>query len=123
MNDRRSGYAMILVLALILVVSAVSATAFRYLATAARVERTISIQNDLDQGALLVAAQGLSLLETAPPPSNPYQCQTSATINGTPTAFELTYTSDMFNEWQLDVRPYSGSGLPTMPDSFANIAP
>lgn len=124
MNQRRSGLAMLLVLALILTVGATSATAFRYLAAAARSEHRIEEQDIYDTGALAVAARGLSLLETGQPPSIPYSCKTTAVVHGDVAYFRLTYSSDVAGEWQLDVIPTNASDTaPTMPTSFASIFP
>ncbi len=124
MKTRRNGLAMLLVLAVILAVGTTSATAFRYLASSSRTEHFAAANDSFDEGARGVAARALSLLETGHPPSTPYVCITTASVNGETQYFRVTYTSDIFSEWQITVQPtQAGDSSILMPSSFARIYP
>lgn len=115
---------MLLVLALILVVSAVTATSFRHLASSARVEHHLTVRESYNEGPLDVAARGVSLLETGQPPANPYYCKATATVNGSTEYYQVVYTSDVSDEWVLEVTPIAASSpLASMPKTFAQIDP
>ncbi|HEV3022013.1 MAG TPA: hypothetical protein VGX76_06085 [Pirellulales bacterium] len=119
-NPKRPGYAMLLVLAFVLLMTLSLALAYGQLATLLRTETARAQQIQRDEGSTVAAANGLALLETGFPPSSPYACDVTINTSTGATSFTVTFTSQGANVWTVNSAPSTpGDGNPPMPSTFA----
>lgn len=117
-RDRR-GYALASVMIFLGVMLTFIAIGQRQLSSALRLERARAEAEFRDEGALQALAQGLRLLETGLPPSDPYVCRTDITTSRGVLTFDVNFSSDGLNNWTVTVAPGS-TFTPDMPASFAD---
>ncbi len=116
---RRPAYAMLLVLAFVLLFLALLGVAYRQMASALRVETVRSQQGVRDQGSIHALALALTLLETGQPPTSPYVCAVSVTTPAGQRSYTVTYTSQGGTDWLVSVAPTAaGDEPPPMPTIF-----
>ena len=88
-------------------------------AAALRIEAARTLQQQRDEGAIHAVAQGLQLLETGLPPTNPYICATVISTSTGNQSFTVTFSSSVANEWTVQAFPtIAGPPPPPMPPGF-----
>jgi hypothetical protein len=116
----RRGYALLLVLVLVVLFSALWGVAYRQIAAAVRVEAVNVQQTQRDQGSTEAVAMGLTLLETgAPPLPWPYSCAVTLNTPAGPISYTVTFTSEGPSQWAVSAFPTAvGQSPPPMPATF-----
>lgn len=118
-QTRRAGYALVLTLVFITLLFSMFALAHRQTNSAIRLETGRARQSDRDQGSVHALAKALGLLETGPPPSDPYLCAVIIETPDGPRSFSVTFTSEGINDWSVHSAPTPEGQTPDpMPESF-----
>ena len=116
----RPGYAMLLVVAFILLFLAILGVAFRQIGAAVRIESARVLQVQRDEGSLHAVARGLALLETGLPPTSPYVGAVTIVTSIGPCSYTVTFTSEGGTNWSVGSVPTpSGQNLQPLPATFA----
>lgn len=116
----RAGYAMLLVLAFILLFLALLGVAYRQLGAAVRIETTRVLQVQRDEGSLHALARGVALLETGLPPTSPYVGAVTITTTTGPVSYTVTFLSEGSTSWSVAVVPTAAAeNPPALPTTFA----
>jgi hypothetical protein len=119
-STKRPGYAMLLVLGFVLLMSFTLALAYGQLATLLRTQTARARQVQRDQGSTVAAAAGLALLETGLPPTNPYVCGATIDMPSGPASFTVTFASSAGGTWTVTSEPTPQGNNPSpMPATFA----
>ncbi|QDT13319.1 hypothetical protein [Planctomycetes bacterium K23_9] len=114
---KRRGYAMILVMVIILSSSAFVAVHQRNLSAALRIEQARILSEEHRRGPVSVLAVACSRMETGDPPA-PIQYRYEHIVNGVPTLYRISY-SNVATEWTVNAVPDAGAvGLTELPASF-----
>lgn len=115
----RRGYAMVTVMIFLAVSLVLVSISQRRLAAVLRVERARTHVELRDEGSVHALAQALELLETGPPPSDPYECATDIDTSLGTRSYKVTYNSDGTNQWTVLAAPTpDGQNPPSMPVTF-----
>lgn len=113
----RDGYAMLIVLIVILTTTAFAAVHQRQLSAALRVEQARMESEAFAQGPLAVLATAIDRLKTGDPPA-PVEYSFTHTAGGTSTVYRVSYAV-AGNQWAVTALPDStASLLPTLPSNF-----
>lgn len=119
-SSSRLGYAMLLVVAFILVFLALLGVAFRQLGSAVRIETVRVLQVQRDQGSMHALARGLTLLETGMPPTTPYAGSVMIATSKGPQSYTVTFTSEGGTQWAVSSMPTPADEVPPpLPVTFA----
>ncbi len=89
-RSNRRGYAMMLVLAFLVLFLAMLGAAWRQAGSIVRIETLRSVQARRDGGAMLAAVKGIHYLEDTPSPSSPQVF----IVDGFSNTFTVTFTQD-----------------------------
>lgn len=119
-NPRRSGYALLIVMMLIMTMTGLAAVHQRNLNTALRIEQARMQSESRVHGPLSVLAHAIDLLKTGDAPA-PIDYSFSHTYESTTTLYRVSYdvSGKGDNKWQVTANPDpSAIGLPALPDSF-----
>ena len=110
---------MALVLMFVVLFLALLGVVYREVAAALRIESLHSIEVRRDEGSVQALAQGVALLESGLPPTNPYACGVTIDTPDGPMTFTVTFSSEDGTTWQVQSSPAAGgqTSLP-MPASF-----
>jgi len=110
----RRGYAMLAVLAFVILFVSLLGVAYRQTASSLRLEKARSAQAVRDAGAVHALARAMALLETGRPPSDP--CIRGVTLEtpAGPRAYTVTFTSLGDDNWRVGVAP-TGDGVAPAP--------
>jgi hypothetical protein len=120
-GSKRHGYAMMLVFVFLVLFLLFLGMAYAQLTSALRIETAHAQQVVRDQGAIPAVAQGLALLETGLPPSNPYVCATTITGSTGARSFTVTFTLEGGNNWSVRAAPTAPNENPQpMPNTFGH---
>ena len=113
----RRGYALLIVLALILTTTALAAVHQRQLSAALRVEQARMASEAFAEGPLAVLATAIDRLKTGDPPA-PVDYSYSHSVGATTTLFRISYTVSG-TQWTVTALPDTTAGLlPNLPASF-----
>ncbi|HWA98136.1 MAG TPA: hypothetical protein VG713_06570 [Pirellulales bacterium] len=106
-NRRRRGFAMLLVVAILMLFLSVLTMGFSQLSALLRAETHRVQKLQFDQGPAAAVAQGLALLETGFPATSPFACSVLIdTVQGTQT-YALVFTLEAGNTWSVTASPAS----------------
>jgi hypothetical protein len=115
---RRRGYAMLLVMVIILSSSAFLAVHQRHLGAALRLEQARVQSETARQGPVSVLAVACQRLETGDPPSSPAQYRYEHVVDTVTTLYRVSY-SNAGTQWTVTVLPDpSSSSLDLLPTTF-----
>jgi hypothetical protein len=118
----RRGYALLLVLVFVTLLLSLAGLAFRQIAATLRVESVRSLQTLRDSGSVIAVSRALSLLQTGPPPSNPFECGILIETSMGPKQYTVTFASEEEAQWSVTAAPTPlGSVLDPMPANFSGI--
>jgi len=118
----RNGYALAIVLIFMILLLSLSSVAFRHIAAALRVESVHAEQVIRDQGSLNAVAQGLALLQTGPPPTNPFVGGVTIDTSSGQRDYTVTMSSVDEGTWTINAIPTPlGQSPDPMPGSFAIV--
>lgn len=113
----RRGYALLVVLAVILTTTALAAVHQRHLSAALRVEQARIESEAFSQGPLAVLATAIDRLKTGDPPT-PVDYSFSHTVSGTTTVYRISY-SVSGTQWTVTALPdATATALTALPASF-----
>jgi hypothetical protein len=116
----RSGYAMLLVIAFLVLFLSLLSLAYSQMATALRAEAAHAQQVRRDEGSIHALARALALLETGFPPSDPYVCGVTINTSRGASSFTITFASEGANSWSVHSAPTGAiENPPPMPSTFA----
>lgn len=115
----RGGYAMASVMIFLGVMLAFIGISQRRISSALRLERARLQAEFRDESAMQALADGIRLLETGFPPTNPYVCRATVSTSRGPQSFDLTFTAIGPDQWTVVVGAPSAFA-PRMPSSFAD---
>ena len=114
---RRSGYALLLVVIIILTSTAMSAVYQRHLNSALRIEQARVASEENARGPLSVLAVALESLDSGDPPA-PVDYSYSHTVDSTTTLYRVMYRN-VLGQWIVTAEPDPTAGsLPTLPTNF-----
>ena len=120
----RAGYAMLLVLAFLVLFFSLLAMAYSQLASSLRAETVRAQQTQRDEGSVHALARGLALLETGYPPSSPYACGVTMTTSTGAHPFTVTFTLEAGGTWSVQSAPTAAGENPDpMPVEFTSQSP
>ncbi len=123
-QHNRSGYAMLLVLAFLVIFFSLLSLAFSQLAALVRAETVRANESQRDQGSAPALARALALLETGYPPSNPYACGATVDTPTGPSEYTVTFSSPAAGSWTIHVTPTADGESPApMPLLFTSQTP
>jgi hypothetical protein len=118
---KRPGYAMLLVLVFLILMTSLLALAYGQLASVLNNERVRAQQVQRDTGSTQAVASALALLETGFPPSSPYTCDVTINTSAGASSFTVIFTSQGANVWSVNSAPsVPGDGNPPMPSTFGS---
>ena len=121
---RRPGYAMLLVLAFLVLFFALLAGAYSQLATSLRSETARVQQVQRDEGTTHALARGLALLETGYPPATQYACGVTILTSTGPQQYTVTFELESPGNWSVRAAPTSEDESPAaMPSAFVSPTP
>ena len=113
----RQGYAMLIVLIVVLSTSALAATQMRYLDSATRIERARINAEDYSNGPLTVLAVAINRVQSGDPP-NPAAFRYSHNVGTATTLYRIDY-SRVRDDWTVTATPDPNAGsLAQLPGSF-----
>jgi hypothetical protein len=116
-RPRRRGYALLIVLMVILTTTAMAAVHQRHLSAALRVEQARIQSEAYAQGPLAVLAVAIDLLKTGDPPA-PIDYSYLHTVGTTATLYRISYAVSG-TQWTVTAEPDASAGLlTTLPASF-----
>ena len=116
-SQGRRGYALLIVLTLILTTTALAAVHQRQLSAALRVEQARMASEAFAEGPLAVLATAIDRLKTGDPPA-PVDYSYSHTVGATTTLFRISYAVSG-TQWTVTALPDTTAGLlPALPTSF-----
>ncbi|HEY1602001.1 MAG TPA: hypothetical protein VGG64_20530 [Pirellulales bacterium] len=123
-KPHRPGYAMLLVLAFLVMFFSVLALAYSQLGSLIRAETARAQTVTRDAGCVPALAQALELLETGYPPTNPFVCGVSINTSSGPQAFTVTFATQDVGNWSVQVAPTADNESPApMPLLFTSTTP
>jgi hypothetical protein len=118
---KRPGYAMLLVLVFLILMTSLLALAYSQLASVLHIESVRAQQIHRDSGSTQAVASALALLETGFPPSSPYTCDVTINTSTGASSFTVIFTSQGANVWSVNSAPsVPGDGNPPMPSTFGS---
>jgi hypothetical protein len=116
----RRGYAMVTVLIFLMLSLVLVSICQRRLAAVLRMERARMHVELRDEGSVHALARGLELLETGPPPADPYTCATHIETSQGTRSYTIVYASAGGNQWTVTAAPTpDGENPPPLPVTFA----
>lgn len=119
-RSHRGGFAMLMVMVVLIAMLGMAAVHQRRLSAALRIEEAVVAAEARHHGPLFALAQALEVAETGAPPSNPalYGLQFVAAGDTQPQDYSVRYIRDG-REWTVDVqRVDDASGLTPLPRHF-----
>jgi len=123
-TPRRSGYAMLLVLAFLVMFFSALSLAYSQLAALIRAETARAKELQRDQGCVPALARALALLETGYPTASPYVCGVTIDTAAGPKPFTVTFTSQGGGNWSVRSAPTAANEYPVpMPILFTSPTP
>jgi hypothetical protein len=123
-KPNRAGYAMLLVLAFLVVFFSLLAMTYSQLASSLRVEAVRAKQLQREEGSLHALARGLALLETGYPSTDPYVCGVTIDTSTGSHSFTVTFASEGGGAWSLHSAPTAvGQNPEAMPLEFTSQSP
>jgi hypothetical protein len=123
-KPNRAGYAMLLVLAFLVVFFSLLAMTYSQLASSLRVESVRAKQLQREEGSLHALARGLALLETGYPSTDPYACGVTIDTSTGSHSFTVTFASEGGGTWSLHAAPtVVGENPQAMPLEFTSELP
>jgi hypothetical protein len=115
---------MVLVLVFVALMLCFYSVAYRHVAAALRVETARTLRQQRDAGSMQAVAQGVTLLETGVPPTDPYVCAVLIGPPGEELSYTATFTLEGENAWSVHAAPTEWPDEPEpMPASFAELVP
>jgi len=116
-TSRRSGYALLIVMIVILTTTALAAVHQRHLSAALRLEQARMQSEAHAQGPLTVLATAIDRLKTGDPPA-PVSYRYVHTVGTTSTVFRVSYAVSG-TQWTVTADPDpTANMLPLLPTSF-----
>jgi hypothetical protein len=120
----RSGFVLILVLALLMLLLASWSVSLRHTGTLLRLESTRANYTETTEPVVLALTEALQLLETGTPETQPtwsaqkltYSCTGTVDTSGGTQSFNVTFIKQPSGTWLVQAVP--GTGSTPMPDSF-----
>ena len=112
---QRRGYAMVLVLVFLAVMMAFVAVGQRHVNSMLRIEQA-NFDAEMRGDRRRALGQALQVLQTGPPPTDPFICSTTLDTSYGPQSFKITYRYKGGSDWI--VRAELGSHPTLLPDSF-----
>lgn len=113
----RAGYAMLIVMIVIMTTTAFAAVHQRYLIASLRVEQARVESENYANGPLTVLAVAIERMDTGNPPA-PVNYRYSHTVAAVTTLYRIGYTQ-AGTQWTVTAEPDATAGsLPTLPASF-----
>jgi hypothetical protein len=123
-KPHRPGYAMLLVLAFLVMFFSVLSLAYSQLGSLIRAETARAQAVTRDAGCVPALARGLELLETGYPPTNPYVCGVSIDTPSGTRAFTVTFATQGAANWTVQAAPTPDNESPApMPILFTATTP
>ncbi len=120
----RAGYAMLLVLAFLVVFLSLLGMSYSQLASSLRMETVRAQQKQRDEGSIHALALGVALLETGYPPSSPYVCGVDMATSTGVYSFTVTFASEGGDAWSVNsARTQVGDNPEAMPLVFVSQTP
>jgi hypothetical protein len=111
---------MVVVLVFLVVMMALLAVSQRRLDSLMRIESNFA-QADIRGDRARAMGRALDLLWTGPPPTDPYECQTTVETSNGPQSFTVTFDRTGGNHWTVRVVPTApDEDPPEMPSTFAD---
>jgi hypothetical protein len=120
-SRRRSGFALLAAVAVALLTLAAWAVAYRAMQDSIRTEGFFYARAKRDTTVTRALAQGIGLLRTGAPPSDPYQCVMTMDSGETHRPCTVTFTGLGASTWQVESHPSTdaeAASLPAAPDHF-----
>jgi hypothetical protein len=98
---------MVLVVVFLVLISALLGMTFRDVAAVLRVEAARSRQVLRDEGGLKAATQGVAMLQSGPPPSDPYAVTVGVATSAGLRSYTITIASDpsTSGQWVVHAAP------------------
>jgi hypothetical protein len=120
----RAGFAMLLVLAFLMLFFAMMAVAYSHLGSLLRTETYRVKRLEFEQGPATALAQALAVLETGYPPASPYTCSVAVDTSTGPKTFAISYTLQPDSTWTVAAAPLDLSvTVPPLPAAFTAQSP
>jgi hypothetical protein len=117
--SKRGGYALLIVLAFVLLFVLVLGVAYQQMQSALLVESVLLEEAQRDEGSVAAVARGVTLLETGLPPSDPYVCGVTIQTTTGPRDYVVTFTSNGSGAWTVEAAPEQPGQAPVpMPTAF-----
>jgi hypothetical protein len=118
---------MLLVMGFEILLLAVWGVAYRQVGSAYRVELARTLRRTRDDGVMTALGQGVALLQTGTPPSQPYTCYVQLDGISGPGWYVVTFApasqtpsgQTLANLWSVQAQPANDAGTPLMPITFA----
>jgi hypothetical protein len=122
-NDR-AGFAMLLVLAFLVLFFSLMTMGYSQLSSLLRTEKYRVQKTEFDQGVATALAGALHLLETGYPTSTPYVYGVTLTTDAGTQQYAVTMTLQDDNSWYVHVEPAAFEAeLPAAPAAFTATTP
>jgi hypothetical protein len=120
----RAGFAMLLVLAFLVLFFSLMTMGYSQLSSLLRTEKYRVQKTEFDQGVTTALAGALHLLETGYPTSTPYVYGVMLTTDAGTQQYAVTMTLQEDNSWYVQVQPASlEAELPDAPAAFTATTP
>ena len=117
---RRGGYVLPAAMLFLTVAFGMWAVLHRSAATAIRFEQARTLREGRNVFAAPAIAAGLRLLETADPPTDPYECKLPITVDGQTRYFHLAYEQIAIGRWTVAATPTTADDVAVdAPNTFA----
>jgi len=118
-NSARRGISVMLVLVFLALLLTLWGLSYRQVASALRIQTLRSQFTFRDQGNLQALAQGLTLLQSGIPPTDPYVCATTIQMPSGSASYTLTFSSNEPNVWTVQsTATQPGESVEPMPGTF-----
>jgi hypothetical protein len=118
-TSNRRGISVMLVLVFLALLLTLWGISYRQIASALRIQSVRSQYALRDQGNLQALAQGLTLLQSGVPPTDPYVCATTIQMPAGTQSFTLTFSSNEPDVWTVNsTATQPGETIEPMPDTF-----
>jgi len=119
-TSNRRGISVMLVLVFLALLLTLWGVSYRQVASALRIQSVRSQYTLRDQGNLQALAQGLTLLQSGVPPTDPYVCATTIQMPSGTQSFTLTFSSAEPDIWTVNsTATQPGETVDPIPGTFA----
>ncbi len=121
---RRSGFALILVMAQLTLLFSCWSIANRHTGAILQLENALANRIQRDEGSLMAVARGLALLETGTPPSSPIAYSLTLTSPRGDVTYLVTFTEQTSTNWQVAAARLQTIDTPegTLPLTFSSTS-